>query len=356
MDGMGGSGKTSLAVHAAHRLAGDYPDGQLYIDLRGYTPGEKPVSASGTLHSLLRALGVPGDAHPGGSHGPYRPVAGDDPREAAAAPARQRGRRDGGPAAAALRRPGCLVLVTSRARLVDLDSAQWISIDVMTPRGVRGTGRARPWASSGATRSRRRRPNWPGSAAICRWPCGSPPPGCATGPAGRCSYLADRLRDETRRLDELSSGAAQRRRHPAPVVPGAGPGVPDRVPHPGAASGRRPRRARGRQRCSGRDPRDAEDLLELLLDVHLLQQPEIGLYMFHDLVRSFAQSLSVDGDQGRRLGVGAPAARLLPGGDGVGMPGDLPGPAPYRLRDDRGGRDGWCGRREGVTATVRGQR
>ncbi|WP_044472413.1 hypothetical protein [Streptomyces turgidiscabies] len=38
------------------------------------------------------------------------------------------------------------------------------------------------------------------------------------------------------------------------------------------------------------DVRDAEDILELLLDVHLLQQPGLGQYTFHDLVRSFARA------------------------------------------------------------------
>lgn len=64
IDGMGGCGKTSLAVRAAHRLAPEYPDGQLHIDLRGYTPGDQPVTAGIALDSLLRAVGVPGNLIP----------------------------------------------------------------------------------------------------------------------------------------------------------------------------------------------------------------------------------------------------------------------------------------------------
>jgi DNA-binding SARP family transcriptional activator len=60
IDGMGGSGKTSLAVRAAHRLADRYPDAQLYLDLRGFTPGEHPLTAA-AAEALLRMLGMPGE-------------------------------------------------------------------------------------------------------------------------------------------------------------------------------------------------------------------------------------------------------------------------------------------------------
>uniref|UniRef100_A0AAU2W0P1 Uncharacterized protein n=1 Tax=Streptomyces sp. NBC_00008 TaxID=2903610 RepID=A0AAU2W0P1_9ACTN len=51
-------------MRAAHRLAPQYPDGQLHIDLRGYTPGDQPVTAGMALDTLLRALGVPGSLIP----------------------------------------------------------------------------------------------------------------------------------------------------------------------------------------------------------------------------------------------------------------------------------------------------
>ncbi|GLZ32474.1 SARP family transcriptional regulator [Lentzea sp. NBRC 105346] len=58
-----GVGKTALAVHAAHRMRSDFPDGQLYVNLRGYAPGP-PLSAVDVLPRFLRALGTPPDQVP----------------------------------------------------------------------------------------------------------------------------------------------------------------------------------------------------------------------------------------------------------------------------------------------------
>ncbi|HWD82914.1 MAG TPA: helix-turn-helix domain-containing protein, partial [Kribbella sp.] len=59
IDGMGGVGKTALAVRAAHLLTGDYPDGQMYLDLHGFTPGREPVEPGEALRVLLTVLGLP---------------------------------------------------------------------------------------------------------------------------------------------------------------------------------------------------------------------------------------------------------------------------------------------------------
>ncbi|WFE30268.1 tetratricopeptide repeat protein [Solwaraspora sp. WMMD791] len=56
--GTAGVGKTSLAVHWAHRATDRFPDGQLYLDLRGHDPG-LPVSAADALARLLASTGVP---------------------------------------------------------------------------------------------------------------------------------------------------------------------------------------------------------------------------------------------------------------------------------------------------------
>src|SRR5256886_11101636 len=58
-DGTAGVGKTALAVHWAHRIAARFPDGQLYLNLRGYDL-DRPVRAAQALAIALRALGLPG--------------------------------------------------------------------------------------------------------------------------------------------------------------------------------------------------------------------------------------------------------------------------------------------------------
>jgi tetratricopeptide (TPR) repeat protein len=61
--GTAGVGKTALAIRWAHQVAGNFPDGQLYVDLRGYDPGQ-PMTATDALAAFLRCLDVPGQAIP----------------------------------------------------------------------------------------------------------------------------------------------------------------------------------------------------------------------------------------------------------------------------------------------------
>ena len=56
--GMAGVGKTAFAVHAAHRLAGRFPGGQIFLPLHGHTPGQQPVDPADALASLLLTAGV----------------------------------------------------------------------------------------------------------------------------------------------------------------------------------------------------------------------------------------------------------------------------------------------------------
>lgn len=63
LSGPPGIGKTALALRAAHRLAADFPDGQLYVNLRGHS-ASAPMSAGDALVGMLRALGIPPDRIP----------------------------------------------------------------------------------------------------------------------------------------------------------------------------------------------------------------------------------------------------------------------------------------------------
>jgi DNA-binding SARP family transcriptional activator len=116
IDGMAGVGKTALAVHAAHQLAGRFGDGQLFIDLHGYTQGYPPRTADQALEAFLRAMGVSPQQIPG-----------DTEERAALYRERLAGTRTlivlDNAADEAQVRPlipgdaGCLVLVTSRRKL-----------------------------------------------------------------------------------------------------------------------------------------------------------------------------------------------------------------------------------------------
>jgi DNA-binding SARP family transcriptional activator/tetratricopeptide (TPR) repeat protein len=64
IEGMGGVGKTTLAVHLARRVAANYPDGQYFIDLRGFSLGRDPITAGQAMDILLRDTGTPPEQIP----------------------------------------------------------------------------------------------------------------------------------------------------------------------------------------------------------------------------------------------------------------------------------------------------
>jgi tetratricopeptide (TPR) repeat protein/transcriptional regulator with XRE-family HTH domain len=130
--GMAGVGKTTFAVHAAHRLAGSFPDGQFFLPLHAHTAGQRPVDPADALSSLLLAAGVPAHQIPPGLE---------------ARAARWRDHIAGKKVLLLLDdaagheqvRPllpgtaGSLVLVTSRRRLTALEDATVISLDILPP-------------------------------------------------------------------------------------------------------------------------------------------------------------------------------------------------------------------------------
>ncbi len=64
VNGTAGVGKTALALHWAHRVADRFPDGQLYVNMRGFEPEREPMPVAEAVRGFLDAFGVPGDAIP----------------------------------------------------------------------------------------------------------------------------------------------------------------------------------------------------------------------------------------------------------------------------------------------------
>ncbi|HEX5495129.1 MAG TPA: tetratricopeptide repeat protein [Mycobacteriales bacterium] len=292
VDGMAGVGKTALAVHAAHRLAARYPDGQVFLDLHGHTEGIPPTEPGTALEALLRSIGVDGAGVP-------RDVqertalwrtkladrrvlvvldnASDEAQVAPLLPASS----------------GCLVLVTSRRRLAGLDDAEPVSLDVLPeseavalftatagPRRLAGTrpgvveeivdlcGRL-PLAIRIAAARLRHRSGWTPDHLLT----------LLRGEHGPLTALRAGPRSVTAALHlSYQHLTADQRRLYRRL--GLHPG-PDVEPYAAAA-------------LSDSNADTARRLLDDLHDAHLLTEPVPGRYQFHDLVRAHAATTATE--------------------------------------------------------------
>jgi DNA-binding SARP family transcriptional activator len=282
--GPGGVGKSCLGIRVAHRLAESFPDGQLYLDLQGATPGLDPLHAGAALSMLLRGLGV---------------AAEQIPHDLAEAVRLYRSRTAGLKLLLLLDnavgieqlRPlvpgtgGAAVLVTARRSVAGLQGLKQLHLGTLSAEDaielVTATiGRSRattdeelhrlvdacaglPLALQLAASRLASRPSWPVAA------------------------FNDRLTDERRRLDELRqddvalrSSFAVSYQHLPPEAQhvfrccGLFPG-PDFTPSAIAALARS-------------DESEVGDLLEALVDESLLQSRLPGRYHLHDLIRIYA--------------------------------------------------------------------
>lgn len=288
--GTAGVGKTTFALHWAHQVKDCFPDGQLYVNLRGYDPGE-PVSPQQALGRFLVALGVSPQAIP-------------TDVDAAAALYRSllAGRRmlivlDNAATAAQVRpllpgAPGCLVLVTSRSRLSSLvvrEGAHRVTLGVLQEDDAVELLRV-------VTAGYRSQDDPAKLAELARL-CARLPLAlriaaerAASRPWMQLDELIADLRSESGRWDALtaeeSEGEAVRT-----VFAWSYRALPADTArlfrllglHPGAEFG-----APVVAAMVGTSVTSARHKLDTLVGAHLLENHSSGRYQFHDLLRSYA--------------------------------------------------------------------
>ncbi|WP_405931479.1 BTAD domain-containing putative transcriptional regulator [Streptomyces sp. NBC_00827] len=319
ISGMAGVGKSALALHVAHRLRERFPDGQLYFNLHGATPGMTPLTPGQALAALLRDLGTEPRRIP------------EHPDAAAAllrsllAPTRTLMVLDDAAHAGQVRPllpagAGCAVIVTSRSPLTALDGAHRFPLAPLSDedsavllRAVSGrvegldgghplvelTGRLPLALRIVAARLAARRALTPDALA-----------GQLAATEGRLHHLEYDDLSVRRSLavahDALHASERQADRDAALALRRIG--ALD-LPAYGA-----PLLAR----LTGTDERRAEAALDRLVDVALLEETAYGRYAPHDLVRDFAREIAA-----------TPAPE--PPGDAL-TPTDTPIPAEHALR------------------------
>jgi tetratricopeptide (TPR) repeat protein/transcriptional regulator with XRE-family HTH domain len=289
--GMGGVGKTVLAVHAGHLIEDRFPDGQLYVALRGYDPGSALTSVE-ALGQLLRSLGVRHDAIPDGIDEMARLYR-----------SRTAGRRmlvllddassvdqvtpllPGG--------NGSAVIITSRHFLSTLPGSRIVRLSTFT------TSESLRLLSSVAGEQRVNSEE-AAARALSELTGGLPLALRLVGarmtarPNWSLQHFVDQLHDEHRRLDELGLDHSGVRATFASSLNEllASPRAADReaalafdllslVEGPEIS-------ASLVSRLLDTDLRTAEGLLERLVDMHLLDSVSPQRYRMHDLLRAFA--------------------------------------------------------------------
>lgn len=302
VSGTAGVGKTALAVRWARQAASAFPDGQLYVNMRGYDPGQ-PVLPGDALAGFLRALGMAGQDVPQG----------DDER-ATAYRSLLDGRRvlvllDNAASVEQVRAllpgcPSCLAVVTSRdslAGLVARHGARRLELDVLPLADamdllrtlIGGRVDAETQAATTLAGQCARLPLALRVAAEL----------AAASPHSRLDKLIGQLADEQRRLDLLVAGGDEHteirsvfswsyRQLPADAarafrLVGLHPG-PDFDAYAVAA-------------LTGATVTRAQDDLTLLTRAHLLQASVAGRHEMHDLLHAYARYLATahDGDDAR---------------------------------------------------------
>ncbi|MEE1763509.1 AfsR/SARP family transcriptional regulator [Streptomyces sp. SP18BB07] len=293
ISGMAGVGKSALALHLAHELAEHFPDGQLYINLHGATPGMTPLTPAQALAALLRDLGT------APRRIPEHPDAAAALLRSTLAPARTLMVLDDAATAAQVRPllpagPGCAVIVTSRSPLTALDGAHRFPLAPLSDDESAALLRAASGRAAGldaahplveltgrlplalrvvAARLAARRALTPDALA-----------GQLAATEGRLQHLEyddlsvrrslavahEALRASDREADR---DAAHALRHIGALD----------LPAYGA-----PLLAR----LTGTDEFRAEAALDRLVDVALLEETTYGRYVPHDLVRHFARELA----------------------------------------------------------------
>ncbi|WP_258054755.1 helix-turn-helix domain-containing protein [Streptomyces sp. Ru71] len=288
VDGMAGVGKTTLAVHAAHRLAAGFPDGRLYVDLHGFTEGRPPLDPDSALRMLLGALDVPSERVP------------QDGLEQLAACWRSElaHRRvlvvvDNAADAEQVRPllPGAgdsVVLITSRNRLLGLDEVPPVSLDVLSElESAELLARA-----SGESGPDGRLARDPRAAAEVLRLCGRLPLALRLAgarlrhrPGWTVGILVERMAEGASEFDTaFAMSVRQLNRAQARLFRLLGLLPVESFDEYVAAA------------LADVPLRTAQTMLEDLLDAHLVQQPVAGRYRLHDLVHQHARRAAAEQD------------------------------------------------------------